>query len=136
MKKLIINALGIMSVITMLVMAVVKIAWSEKTTDKQSGQHEPINDAKDSEDALALMCDRIDHLSENVNDIGAQDIDMSSESDNSSRNNRRRFDESLFEDAYSYDPTDYPDVRPFENNVRNVNRIDDVKKAKPPDIIE
>jgi len=136
MKKLIINALGIVSVMTMLIMAVVKVGWSEKSDEIQfSDSGDKSNEIKGPENNLALMCDRIDHLSDNVRDIRPQSTYIRSEPDNSSKCNRRQFDESLFEDSYSYDPTDYPNEDSY--NVPKVNsNSNDKKKAKPPDIIE
>jgi len=133
-----VNSLGIISIATILIMVVVRIGWSVKSVDKQPDRqyHQFSDDVKDS-DPLASMCDRIDHLSDKVKDIRPQNTYISCEADNSSRNNRRRFDESLFEDSYAYDPTDYPNEDSFvRNNDRNFNRNEDKKKAKPPDIIE
>ncbi len=124
---------------TMLIMVVVKVGWTEKSDDVQvSNSGDNSNEIKGPENNIAMMCDRIDHLSDNVRDIRPQNNSyIRSEPDNSSRSNRRQFDESLFEDSYSYDPTDYPSEDSFDkHNDRNSDRIGNSKEAKPPDIIE
>jgi hypothetical protein len=83
------------------------------------------------------MCDRIDHLSDNVRDIKPQNTGACSEPDNSRINHRHQFDESLFEDSYAFDPNDYPSEGSFDrNNKRKVNGIASYKEAKAVDVIE
>jgi hypothetical protein len=140
MKKLMANSLGIVSVMTILIMAVVRIGWSVKSIDSRPDrQYNQSDDIKGSKNTLSSMCEQIDRLSDKVKDIRPQNTYINCEADNSGRNNRRRFDESLFEDSYAYDPTDYPNEDSFvriRNNDHNFNRNEDEKKAKPADIIE
>ena len=139
MKKLIINALGIVSVLTMLIMVVVKVVWTEKPAAGQvSNISNQVNEIKAPKNNLALMCDRIDHLSDNVRNIKPQNTDACIEPDNSRIKHRHQFDESLFEDSYAYDPNDYPGEDSFDrkNNNRKINGIENYKEAKAADVIE
>ena len=142
MKKIIINALGILSVVTMLIMVVVKVGWTDKVENQVSDSSDKVNESKGSENSLASMCERIGHLSENLSDNRPQNSYISCEPDNSSKNNRRQFDESLLEDSFSDDPTDYPskDLLDSKDDGNNglviIEHVGEYKKAKPPDIIE
>lgn len=136
MKKLIINALGIVSVLTMLTMVVVKVCWADKVDDDQvSVISDQVNGVSVSENKLASMCDRIDHLSDNVRDIKPQNTVTHSNAYSSS--SRHIFDESLLGDSYTHDPTDYPSKDSFDtDNDRKINRIDNYEEAKAADVIE
>jgi hypothetical protein len=145
MKKIIINVMGILSVVTMLIMVVVKVGWTDKVDNQvsDSSDSDKVNEIKGSENSLASMCERIGHLSENLSDNRPQNAYISCEPDNSSKNNRRQFDESLLEDSFSDDdPTDYPskDLLDSKDDGNNgliiIERVGEYKKAKPPDIIE
>ena len=115
MKKLVINALGIISVLTMLIMVVVKVGWSGKVDNKQARViKDRVNEVKEPENNLASMCNRIDRLSDDIAEIRPQNTVTHSKAYSSDL--RHKFDESMFDDSYSYDPTDYPS----ENSVVNV----------------
>jgi len=137
MKKLMINAVGIGSVLTMLIMVVLTVGWTGKDdNDEVRDIGEQVNAINESENNLASMCDRIDRLSENITDIRPQNTLTCSTAYSSSL--RHKFDESMFDDSYSYDPTDYPS----ENSVvdidkkRDGNIIDNYEEAKAADVIE
>lgn len=137
MKKLIINALGIGSVLTMLIMVVVAVGWTDKVDDDQvSDIGEQVNGINESENNLASVCNRIDRLSDNITDIRPQNTIIRSKAYSSDL--RHKFDESMFEDSYAYDPTDYPSENSVVNvdNKRDVNIIDDYKEPKAADVIE
>lgn len=137
MKKLIINALGIGSVLTMLIMVVVTVGWTDKVDDDQvSDIGEQVNGINESENNLASVCNRIDRLSDNITDIRPQNTIIRSKAYSSDL--RHKFDESMFEDSYAYDPTDYPSENSVVNvdNKRDVNIIDDYKEPKAADVIE
>ncbi len=132
-----INAVGIGSVLTMLIMVVVTVGWTGKDdNDEVRNIGEQVNGINESENNLASMCDRIDRLSENITDIRPQNTLTRSTAYSSSF--RHKFDESMFDDSYSYDPTDYPS----ENSVvdidkkRDGNIIDNYEEAKAADVIE
>jgi hypothetical protein len=137
MKKLIINALGITSVLTMLIMVVVKVGWAGKVDDKQVCViKDQVNEVKEPENNLASMCNRIDRLSDNIAEIRPQNTVTHSKAYSSDL--RHKFDESMFDDSYSYDPTDYPSENSVVNvgNKRDVNIIDDDEEPKAADVIE
>ncbi|MBC8471357.1 MAG: hypothetical protein H8D56_18005 [Planctomycetes bacterium] len=136
MKKLIINALGIGSILTMLIMAVVTVGWKNKVdNDQVSDIGEQVNGINESENNLASMCNRIDRLSDNVTDIRPQNTFTRSKAYSSDL--RHKFDESMFDDSYAYDPTDYPSENSAVNvNKRNVNVIDNYEEPKAADVIE
>ena len=138
MKKLIINALGIGSVLTMLIMVVVTVGWTDKKVDDDqvSDIGEQVNGINESENNLASVCNRIDRLSDNITDIRPQNTIIRSKAYSSDL--RHKFDESMFEDSYSYDQTDYPGENSVVNvdNKRDVNIIDDYKEPKAADVIE
>ena len=137
MRKLIINALGIGSVLTMLIMVVVTVGWTDKVDDDQvSDIGEQVNGINESENNLASVCNRIDRLSDNITDIRPQNTIIRSKAYSSDL--RHKFDESMFEDSYAYDPTDYPSENSVVNvdNKRDVNIIDDYKEPKAADVIE
>jgi hypothetical protein len=137
MKKLIINALGITSVLTMLIMVVVKVGWAGKVDDKQVCViNDQVNEVKEPENNLASMCNRIDRLSDNIAEIRPQNTVTHSKAYSSDL--RHKFDESMFDDSYSYDPTDYPSENSVVNvdNKRDVNIIDDDEEPKAADVIE
>lgn len=137
MKKLIINALGIGSILTMLIMAVVTVGWKNKAdNDQVSDIGEQVNGINESENNLASMCNRIDRLSDNVTDIRPQNTFTRSKAYSSDL--RHKFDESMFDDSYAYDPTDYPSENSAVNvnNKRNVNVIDNYEEPKAADVIE
>jgi hypothetical protein len=137
MKKLIINALGITSVLTMLIMVVVKVGWAGKVDNKQVCViKDQVNEVKEPENNLASMCNRIDRLSDNIAEIRPQNTVTHSKAYSSDL--RHKFDESMFDDSYSYDPTDYPSENSVVNvdNKRDVNIIDDDEEPKAADVIE
>ena len=139
MKKLIINALGIGSVLTMLIMVVVTVGWTGKAdNDQVSDIGEQVNGINESENNnnLASVCNRIDRLSDNVTDIRPQNTLTRSKAYSSSL--RHKFDESMFDDSYAYDPTDYPSKNSVVNvdNKRDVNIIDNYEEPKAADVIE
>ncbi len=137
MKKLIINALGITSVLTMLIMVVVKVGWAGKVDNKQARViKDQVNEVKEPENNLASMCNRIDRLSDNIAEIRPQNTVTHSKAYSSDL--RHKFDESMFDDSYSYDPTDYPSENSVVNvdNKRDVNIIDDDEEPKATDVIE
>ncbi len=137
MKKLIINALGIGSVLTMLIMVVVKVGWAGKVDKKQACViKDQVNEVKEPENNLASMCNRIDRLSDNIAEIRPQNTVTHSKAYSSDL--RHKFDESMFDDSYSYDPTDYPSENSVVNvdNKRDVNIIDDDEEPKAADVIE
>ena len=137
MKKLIINALGIISVLTMLIMVVVKVGWAGKVDNKQACViKDQVNEVKEPENNLASMCNRIDRLSDNIAEIRPQNTVTHSKAYSSDL--RHKFDESMFDDSYSYDPTDYPSENSVVNvdNKRDVNIIDDDEEPKAADVIE
>ena len=137
MKKLIINALGITSVLTMLIMVVVKVGWAGKVDNKQACViKDQVNEVKEPENNLASMCNRIDRLSDNIAEIRPQNTVTHSKAYSSDL--RHKFDESMFDDSYSYDPTDYPSENSVVNvdNKRDVNIIDDDEEPKAADVIE
>ena len=137
MKKLFINALGITSVLTMLIMVVVKVGWAGKVDNKQACViKDQVNEVKESENNLASMCNRIDRLSDNIAEIRPQNTVTHSKAYSSDL--RHKFDESMFDDSYSYDPTDYPSENSVVNvgNKRDVNIIDDDEEPKAADVIE
>jgi len=138
MKKMIINALGITSILIMLIMIVVKIGWTNKVGDNHLGvisnQANRIDKPEDK-NKLVSMCDRVDRLSDNIRDIRSQNTVVHSNAYSSS--NRHIFDESLFGDSNSHDPKDYPSEDSFHtNNNRKINHIDDYKEAKAAEVIE
>ena len=139
MKKLIINALGIGSVLTMLIMVVVTVGWTDKAdNDQVSDIGEQVNGINESENNnnLASVCNRIDRLSDNVTDIRPQNTLTRSKAYSSSL--RHKFDESMFDDSYAYDPTDYPSKKSVVNvdNKRDVNIIHNYEEPKAADVIE
>lgn len=137
MKKLIINALGITSVLTMLIMVVVKVGWAGKVDNKQARViKDRVNEVKEPENNLASMCNRIDRLSDDIAEIRPQNTVTHSKAYSSDV--RHKFDESMFDDSYSYDPTDYPSENSVVNvdNKRDVNIIDDDEEPKAADVIE
>ena len=137
MKKLIINALGIISVLTMLIMVVVKVGWAGKVDNKQARViKDRVNEVKEPENNLASMCNRIDRLSDDIAEIRPQNTVTHSKAYSSDL--RHKFDESMFDDSYSYDPTDYPSKNSVVNvdNKRNVNTIDNDEEPKAADVIE
>ena len=137
MKKLVINALGIISVLTMLIMVVVKVGWAGKVDNKQARViKDRVNEVKEPENNLASMCNRIDRLSDDIAEIRPQNTVTQSKAYSSDL--RHKFDESMFDDSYSYDPTDYPSENSVVNvdNKRNVNIIDDDEEPKATDVIE
>lgn len=137
MKKLVINALGIISVLTMLIMVVVKVGWSGKVDNKQARViKDRVNEVKEPENNLASMCNRIDRLSDDIAEIRPQNTVTHSKAYSSDL--RHKFDESMFDDSYSYDPTDYPSENSVVNvdNKRNVNTIDNDEEPKAADVIE
>ena len=137
MKKLIINALGITSVLTMLIMVVVKVGWAGKVDNKQARViKDRVNEVKEPENNLASMCNRIDRLSDDIAEIRPQNTVTHSKAYSSDV--RHKFDESMFDDSYSYDPTDYPSENSVVNvdNKRNVNTIDNDEEPKAADVIE
>jgi len=137
MKKLIINALGIGSVLTMLIMVVVTVGWTNKVDNGQvSGGGEQIKGINESENNHASVRNRIDRLSDNVTDLRPQKTITRSKAYSSDL--RHKFDESMFEDSYAYDPTDYPSENPVVDvdNKRDVNIIDNYEEPKAADVIE
>ena len=137
MKKLMINAMGIGSVLTILIMVVVTVGWTSKVdNDQVSDIVEQVNGINEPENNLASVCNRIDRLSDSVTDIRPQNTFTRSKAYSSDL--RHKFDESLFEDSYSYDPTDYPSENSAVNvnNKRDVNVIDNYKEPKAADVIE
>ena len=137
MKKLIINALGIGSVLTMLIMVVVKVGWAGKVDNKQvCVVKDQVSEVKEPENNLASMCNRIDRLSDDIAEIRPQNTVTHSKAYSSDL--RHKFDESMFDDSYSYDPTDYPSENSVVNvdNKRNVNTIDNDDEPKAADVIE
>ena len=137
MKKLIINALGIGSVLTMLIMVVVTVGWADKVENDQVGDiGEQVNGMNESENNLASVCNRIDRLSDNVTDIKPQNTITRSKAYSSDL--RHKFDESMFEDSYAYDPTDYPSENTVVDvdNKRDTNIIDNYEEANAADVIE
>ena len=137
MKKLVINALGIISVLTMLIMVVVKVGWAGKVDNKRVRViNDQVNEVKEPENNLASMCNRIDHLSDDIAEIRPQNTVTHSKAYSSDV--RHKFDESMFDDSYSYDPTDYPSENSVVNvdNKRNVNIIDNDEEPKAADVIE
>jgi len=137
MKKLIINALGIGSVLTMLIMVVVTVCWTDKADNKQICViNDQVNEVKEPENNLASMYNRIDRLSDNIAEIRPQNTVTHSKAYSSDL--RHKFDESMFDDSYSYDPTDYPSENSVVDvdNKGNVNIIDNDEEPKAADIIE
>jgi hypothetical protein len=145
MKKLMINAVGIGSVLTMLIMVVVTVGWIDKAGNnhQKSDIGKQVNkQVNESENNLASICNRIDHLSDNIDEIRPQNTVIQSKAYSSDF--RHKFDESLFDDSYSYDPTDYPsensvvdvDNRYNVDNKHNINIIDDHEEPKAADVIE
>ena len=137
MKKLVINALGIISVLTMLIMVVVKVGWEGKVDNKQVCViKDQVNEVKEPENNLASMCNRIDRLSDDIAEIRPQNTVTHSKAYSSDV--RHKFDESMFDDSYAYDPTDYPSENSVVNvdNKRNVNIIDNYEEPKAADVIE
>ena len=137
MKKLVINALGIISVLTMLIIVVVKVGWSGKVDNKQARViKDRVNEVKEPENNLASMCNRIDRLSDDIAEIRPKNTVTHSKAYSSDV--RHKFDESMFDDSYSYDPTDYPSENSVVNvdNKRNVNTIDNDEEPKAADVIE
>jgi len=137
MKKLIINALGITSVLTMLIMVVVKVGWAGKVDNKQARViKDRVNEVKEPENNLASMCNRIDRLSDDIAEIRPQNTVTQSKAYSSDL--RHKFDESMFDDSYSYDPTDYPSENSVVNvdNKRDINIIDNDEEPKAADVIE
>jgi len=132
-----INAMGIGSVLTMLIMVVVTVGWTDKVdNDQVSDIGKQVNGINESENNLASMCNRIDRLSDNVTDIKPQNTITHRNAYSS--NLRHKFDESMFDDSYAYDPTDYPSEDSVVNvdNKRDVNIIDDYEEPKAADVIE
>ncbi len=137
MKKLIINALGIGSILTMLIMVIVTVGWTNKVdNDQVSDIGEHVDGINEPENNLASVCNRIDRLSDNVTDMRPQNTLTRSKAYSSDL--RHKFDESMFEDSYAYDPTDYPSENSVVNvdNKRNVNIIDNDEEPKAADVIE
>ena len=137
MKKLVIYALGIISVLFMLIMVVVKVGWAGKVDNKQARViKDQANEVKEPENNLASMCNRIDRLSDNVAEIRPQNTVTHSKPYSSDI--RHKFDESMFDDSYSYDPTDYPSENSVVNvdNKGNVKIIDNDEEPKAADVIE
>ena len=135
MKKLMINVMGIGSVLTMLIMVVVKVGLADKVDNKQIGViSKQVNEVNESENNLASVCNRIDRLSDSIRDIRSQKTFTHRNAYSSSV--RHIFDESMFEDSYAYDPTDYPSENSVVDNKRDVNIIDNDEESKAVDIIE
>jgi hypothetical protein len=137
MQKLMINAIGIGSVLTMLIMVVVTVGWTDKVdNDQVSDLGEQVNGINEPENNLASVCNRIDRLSDNVTDIKPQNTITRSKAYSSDL--RHKFDESMFDDSYAYDPTDYPSKNSVVNvdNKRDVNIIHNYEEPKAADVIE
>ena len=136
MKKLMINAVGIGSVLTMLITVVVTVGWTGKADNKRICViDDQVNEVKESENNLTSICNRIDRLSDNVEEIRSQNTVTHSKAYSSDL--RHKFDESMFDDSYSYDPTDYPSENSVVvDNKNNVNIIDNAEEPKAADIIE
>ena len=137
MKKLMINAMGTGSVLTMLIMVVVTVGWTDKVDNDQVGDiGEQVDGINESENNLASMCNRIDRLSDNVKDIKPQNTITRSKAYSSDL--RHKFDESMFDDSYAYDPTDYPSEDSVVNvdNKSDTNIIGNYKEPKAADVIE
>jgi hypothetical protein len=140
MKKLIINSLGIASVLSMIIVLAAKVGFNDREDVGRPRHAEVQTDENNvSESELASMCDRIDRLSDEVSDIepktGANAaIDENAYSSDSGL--ERRFDEALT-GAPVYDPNDYPNENtPRPVNDRNINIIDDYEQPKAAEVIE
>ena len=126
MKKLIINALGIGSLVTLMAMVVMTICWKNESR---------INN-NISDNRSASTGDRTGRLGDNIK---PQNVVASGGTYSSNSNLSYVYESSGSDYSDAYDPTDYPSGggESFDASSRlKVNRIDNYTEIKAAEVIE